>query len=73
MEEGRAMILISHMLLAHESIVLSFRYIGDTMGYDRSRHVSEVIKGLWVDYPRGRVYPVPGSPGDDLPGCRQAP
>jgi hypothetical protein len=29
----------------------SFRYIGDTLGYDRNCHVSEAYDGLWVADP----------------------
>ncbi len=50
--------------------LLSFRYIGDTLGYDRCRHVSEVINDLRVTHPGVGVHPVPGPPGDDLPGRR---
>ena len=31
--------------------LLSFRYIGDTLGYDRCCHVSEAYDGLWVADP----------------------
>ena len=51
-------------------MLLSFRYIGDTLGYDRSRHVSEVINDLRVSHPGVGVHPVPGPPGDDLLGRR---
>jgi len=60
-------------LLSGLHVLGSFRYIGDTLGYDRCHHVSKVVNDLWVDSPRGRVHPVPGPPGDDLPGRSKAP
>lgn len=33
----------------------SFRYIGDTMGYDRCRHVSEAHDELWLSHSGVRV------------------
>ena len=56
-------------LARHEqfpTVLISFRYISDTFGYDRCCHVSTTDNDLWVPDSRFGVYSVIGQAGDDL-------
>ena len=57
-------------LARHEqfpTVLISFRYISDTFGYDRCCHVSTTDNDLWVPDSRFGVYSVIGQAEDDLP------
>jgi len=49
--------------------MFSFRYIDDTIGYDRSRQLSATDYDLWIPDSWFRVHPKPDPPGDGLLGC----
>jgi hypothetical protein len=46
--------------------LLSFRYIGDTLGYDRWHYVSETHEDLWLDHPWIGDDQGPRPSGEDL-------
>jgi hypothetical protein len=45
--------------------------IGDTVGYDKCRHVHATDNNLWLADSGFRVHPIYGTPGDDLPDGRR--
>ena len=50
----------------------SFRYIGDTLSYDRWCYESEINNYLWLSDSRIRIFPFSCSAGVDLQGCSKA-